>query len=832
MRNRSAKLIAVAVLAMWGIASFGQAPLPDLVISELTVSPEQMEPGDLVTLRSRVENQGEASVSTAFSVSFQVDGLPAGSNRIHPPFNPGQAREVSILWVATGRPDSVSAHVDSQNEVEESNETNNALEWGTGSTASGGLTWHRTGGPPGGIGYDVRIDPTDPNIVYVTDSFAGVHKSTDRGETWEPINDGITTRAGISGDEIPIFCLSIDPSDPETLWVGTINAKGVFRSQDGGRHWERRVDGIDDFPSDHTPTFRGFAVHPNNSDVVLTGLELAVPGGRPATQGVYGQIYKTTDGGLSWRKALEADNLFRRIEFNPDDPDIVYAGTGIFDRTGQRREGIFKSVDGGETWFKVNDGLTNLTAPYLALHPEDPDILFAATGGEPYFGGDPEGGVFRSFNGGERWEKVLEPTRGSKILDVVNFAPSDPDIVYAAAEEYVHRSTDGGQTWENLGFRLPGFRMGIPIGMDVDPRDPDVVYLNSYGGGVFRSDDGGEHWASANRGYTGSTIYDISVHPDDWRQLYTGTITGLFMSSDAGDTYQGLNKNDNTFELSRTIARDPHDPDTLYTGNTWWGKVFKSQNAGRSWRQLARLTPRLPELRSLGLNIQFGITEILIDPDDPAILYVSTIAGAEFNPSELTENIQTGRTLGIFKSTDGGRSWTEINVGLPSRQIFTLVMDPEDSNTLYAGTYEGIAKTTDGGQQWQPLRAPNRLVRSIAVDPQDSDNVYLGFDAGFYKSSDGGRTWQQSAAGLSPEVNAQALAIDPMNPERIFLGDRRSGVFASTDAGRTWRLINDGLRNRAVQVLEISADGHMLYAGTQGEGIYRLEISPEDEVAP
>jgi photosystem II stability/assembly factor-like uncharacterized protein len=672
------------------------------------------------------------------------------------------------------------------------------------------------GGPPGGIGYDVRIHPADPNIVYVTDAWAGIHKSTDRGQTWQPLNEGITSRTGPSGDAVPIFCVTIDPSHPDILWAGTIEANGVYRSEDGGAHWELRINGISDFPSDHIVTFRSFAISPADSNTVFAAMEVS----RPGTDKVYGQVYRTTDAGRYWRKVLQAGNLFRRVEINPQDPRIIYAGTGIFDRWGERHEGIFKSTDGGETWTQVNSGLANLTAPYLAMDPVDPKVLYAATGGEPAFGGDPDGGVFKTVNGGQSWERLLR-VPGWGVFGAVEVAPSNPQVVYAAREPEVFRSDDGGRTWQDLGFNAPGYRMGIPIGLAVDPTDPDIVYLNSYEGGVYRSDDGGRTWVSANVGYTGATVSDLAVNPHDPQHLYVSGLNGVFKSLDGGATYLGMNPQDTTFEFARSITADPQDWTVLYGANTWSGRVFGSSDGGKSWSKLGDLDLTITTLRE---DHSVGITAIVVSPQDPETIYVATVVGRENDPGELEQ--QPG--LGVYKSTDGGRSWQAASNNLPSKQVFTLIMDAGNPPVLYAGTLGGVARTADGGQRWEVLNTglPVKEVRALTIDPNNPQVLYAGTgNAGAFKSTNGGRSWQRVGAGVGAQANVRSIAVHPLDSRRVFAADWHTGVYYSEDGGQTWTRLNEGLRTRAVNKLAFARDGSVLYAGTEGEGVFRLDLT-------
>jgi photosystem II stability/assembly factor-like uncharacterized protein len=305
--------------------------------------------------------------------------------------------------------------------------------------------WVKMGGPIGGLGYDVRIDPRNKMVMFVTDDPSGVQKSTDGGKTWKSENTGITIRTGVSDDEIPCFCLSIDPNNPDIVWTGMLGMKGIFKSVDGGKTWLKRDNGIEE--TDNI-TFRGFAVRPGNSDIVLAAGEI--------TTGVLGEefdktkgvIYRTEDGGKHWEKVWAGDNLARVLIFNYKNPDIVYCSTGIFDREAWNKigVGVLKSTDGGKTWFQINNGLDNLFIGFLEMHPRNPDILFAGAGNnvEGYHGH--WGGVYKTIDGGEHWKKVLA---NDNICAVV-ISHSNPDVVYAGSELAFYRSDDGGETWQKF----------------------------------------------------------------------------------------------------------------------------------------------------------------------------------------------------------------------------------------------------------------------------------------------------------------------------------------------------------------------------------------------
>jgi len=193
------------------------------------------------------------------------------------------------------------------------------------------LTWVRTGGPPGGLGYDIRYNFADPNTWYVTDSFAGLHISTDTGYTWQPSYTGIPPQAGITGDAVPVFCVTVDRLNPQIVWVGTQNTGHIYKSTDSGHTWTQSDNGVS--IRYDALSFRGFTVHPQSSDTVYAmGETTSSAQGPDATGGV---IYKTTDSGQNWKVIWEGampSSLTRYMWIDPRNTDVLYVSTGIFDR--------------------------------------------------------------------------------------------------------------------------------------------------------------------------------------------------------------------------------------------------------------------------------------------------------------------------------------------------------------------------------------------------------------------------------------------------------------------------------------------------------------------
>jgi photosystem II stability/assembly factor-like uncharacterized protein len=714
-------------------------------------------------------------------------------------------------------------------------------------------SWISTGGPIGGLGYDIRYNFNSPNILYVTDARAGFHMSTDDGLTWFPNNLGIEARADF--DSIPVFSVTVDPHDPDVLWLGTKDTGGIYKSNDGGYSWTEMSNGVD---KNLLPlAFRGFTVDPRSSEIVYAMAEIGSPGWTPdgstrtgleldLTMGI---VYKTTDGGENWQEIWRGDNLARYCWINPNNPDMLYISTGIFDREAANTDveagfpggvGILKSVDGGETWEIINEknGLIDLYVSSLYMHPEDPDILLAAAGQNnwSYYDGRAGAGIFLTEDAGTTWIRVIkdESLTGSgfgELFSVVEFCDANPDIAYALSNMAVYRSEDGGHTWQSLTmvegqWGPPGIIPGFPIDLQCDPRDPMRIFVNNYLGGNFLSEDGGATWSTASEGYSGAQVRSIGIDSDYPALVYAGSRTGVFRNAIGGrGEWTGLAQimegERVTFELNEisAIAVDPSNPAHVIVSTSFTSYAITSYDSGNQW-----------SLNHMPSDIdQIGVTAIAFAPSDPSFVYLSitpTICRDRVT-HDLGSKLCSIEGTGVYFSNDNGLTWfrTEGAEGL-NQGILTLAVNPIDSLTVIASRYpSGILKTVDGGRTWIEYNvdsSPSPVI-SLAYDPQNPDFVYAGIaEGGVYRSKDGGASWSQTSAGLEPNAYIASIVVDPVNPQNIYAGDKFSGVYFSSDKGATWSQLNEGLTNRSINVLVISDDGSVVYAGVEGAGVYRL----------
>jgi len=719
--------------------------------------------------------------------------------------------------------------------------------------------WQATNGPPGGIGFDMVMHPKDRRIVFAADNPSGLLKSEDTGRTWKRKNRGITAFSGPSNDGVPIYSVAIDPNDPNsTLWAGASGIRGVYRSYDGGESWTRKDRGILEWGE---ITVRGFAVKPSNSRIVLMAVEIGTGGRKYEMPKSWGRIYFSSDGGENWASVWNGTSLVQRILFDHKDPRIAYACTGSFDRVSNEHlgegTGILKSTNEGVSWKPINNGIEVLYVGSLAMDPRDTRILYAASGAPKYIAPITTGGVYKTTDGGESWKKVL----GDDAFTMVAVSRSEPKVVYAASERAFFRSDDGGVTWtkfcheKEIGWGPKGVKIGVPTSCVVDPENPSFILVNSYLGGIVRSEDGGKTWLVSSQGYASADLQGLSICSADTNVVYAIGRSGPFKSLDGGKTWEGIANGIAAVRDWYAVATNPRNSREVLVSDQFDGRIFKSINSGAIWQ----LEYKHPLVKEADPNNRHGFKVIAYAPSNPKIIF----AGMRVQRAVVEGSLPIRSSYGVFKSVDGGETWREVNRGLEKtmRNINAILIDPKNPDIVYLGLLgDGVYRTTSGGASWVERNTGliSLDVRSLAADPTNSTIVYagLGEGAGIFMSVDEGESWQAINNGIRvecpsylqrvgqvrpgttlvkasrvtrgdfysmPWTSIDALAMD-MKSEIAYTADFSLGVYVSPDDGASWHPINYGLTNRAVCALSLSPDGRVLLAATSGGGIFRLDI--------
>lgn len=516
-------------------------------------------------------------------------------------------------------------------------------------------------------------------------------------------------------------------------------------------------------------------IHPANPDILYAGCDDS------------GGIFKTIDGGETWTYVSSSviDVCGWAIAIDPQSPNNVYA-CDIYGF------GVYKSANDGVDWNYVNAGLDETHVTSLAIDENSSNVIYAGTGGWRFSGN----GVYKSINGGANW--ISSGLTGMKVYSLI-LHPGSSTVLYAGTHgDGLHRSTDAGNTWSQLSLPAPYVNC-----LAIDPLAANVIYAGTLTG-IFCSTDSGSTWDSL--GLSQEIIWSMAIDPQATNIMYASTLwNGIQKSTDGGLTWAPINSGIN-YPITFSITVDPTSPGTLYLG-TAAGGVYKSINGGAYWTQ---------KIQGMRNTYVFGLVP---HPDTADIIY----AGRCYAEPGCF----------FYRSMDGGQNWASltqfVNVGLTS-----LIIDPADLQVFYAGAIKAIVKTTDHGATWilcDSLFHAEERVPSMAIDPLATNIVYAAAyivdpDTGVSvrKSVDSGGNWTEVAFfpktitsnALDPEsdiLHGGAVAVNPNSPSILYAG-AFGGVYRSTDGGNMWS--GPGLTDEAIFTLEIDPVNYdILYTGCE-----------------
>ncbi|HYG65430.1 MAG TPA: glycosyl hydrolase [Thermoanaerobaculia bacterium] len=679
---------------------------------------------------------------------------------------------------------------------------------------------------------DIAVDPEDKNTWYIAVASGGLWKTTNAGVTFKPIFD---SQASYS-----IGCVTVDPNDPLTVWVGSGEnnsqrsvgyGDGVYKSTDGGQSWTNV--GLKN--SEHIGKI---LVDPRNSDVVYVAAQgpLWNPGGDRG-------LYKTTDGGKTWKPVLTiSENTgVSDIAFDPRDPDVLYATAYQRRRhvwtliNGGPESAIHKTRDGGVTWEKLTKGLPKVDMGRigLAVSPVDPDVVYAIVESV-----GTAGGFFRSQDGGGNWSKMSGYVSGSPQYYQELFAdPEDVDRVYSM-DVFMKVTDDGGKTFRNAGERNKHVDNHA---LWIDPDDVDHLLVGS-DGGLYESFDRGETWRFfPNLPVT--QFYRVSADTTTpFYHVYGGTQDNFSLGAPARTlSRSGITNYDwyitqggDGFETQV----DPKDPNIVYAQAQHAGIVRFDKKNGET----VDIRPQTGKGEP-GLRFNWD-SPLLISPHSHTRLYLAANR--------------------VFRSDDRGNSWRAISPDLTRQldrnklevmgkvwsvdtvaknastsfygNIVSLTESPRVENLIYIGTDDGLVQVSaDAGQTWRKIeRFPGvpdeTYVSRLEASLHDADTVYAAFNNHkngdfkpyLLKSTDRGATWRSIAGDLPERGSVWALVEDHVNPDLLFAGTE-FGAYFTTDGGRKWLRLTGGLPTIAVRDLEIQRREDDLIVGTFGRGIWILD---------
>jgi photosystem II stability/assembly factor-like uncharacterized protein len=580
-----------------------------------------------------------------------------------------------------------------------------------------------------------------------------------------------------------VFELLMDPGNPNILYT-----RDLFKSTDGGINWTRPVLTQELFGKTET----ALAIDPAHSNTLYAAtVEFfdtfpIVPQAR---------IYKSVDGGVNWTRIVDfGDNIINKLMVDPNNSSIIYAGTG---------KGVFKSTDNGGSWNPSSNGLANNGVQILAIDLNNSSNIYAGT---------LNGSVFKSTDAGANW---VASSNGLSLSHVyaLEIDRANSNIIYAGGTGGLFKSTNGGANWLSLQNGVitntcASNNSSPPAvtarSVAIDPGNTNTIYAGTECA-LYKSMDGGAHWTIANQGLGPLSVLSLAINPSDTAIIYAGTLRGgVFKSVDDAAHWTLSSKGLRRADI-QSLAVDPKNSFIVYAGT--FGGLYKSTNAGDSW------TIILP----IAFNISNRLTALVIDPSNTSIIYALSDPG------------------GMFKSTDGGIAWQQINNGLNFIPMLSLAIDPNNPSTLYVGDYRGLSKSVNGGASWSdsstgivPPGGSN--INALVIDPSNSRTIYAGTtgsNALVYKSTNAGDSWTPSSNGLS-FAGVKAMLIDPRNPSILYAGlnGTNGGMYKSIDGGANWTPINNGLDSNhlisLVQSLAIDpVHTSTLYLGGFDSGVFR-----------
>jgi photosystem II stability/assembly factor-like uncharacterized protein len=669
--------------------------------------------------------------------------------------------------------------------------------------------WRYAGWGGGGFFWCAVSHPTDPKTIYLGGDVAGIYKTEDQGRQWRFVNNGLKDYA--------IYSIALAKSAPDTLYAMTYG--GICKTTDGGKQWqllpETAKSKLGIVPLRHA-SVRGVAIDPTNPDIVYAG-------------SAKGQLYKTEDGGKTWRKLdylpkpaeTKEGGVIAAVAVSEHDPKVVLMANN--------KLGVFRSQDAGATWTKL---ATPDSGACVAFSPHDPRTLAAAFWNK---------GIMLSTDNGETWTAAnsgLEIGDKAKICEV-QFHAKDPNVLYAIGNREwsgcFYRSSDGGKTWKGRRSGTPDFaanptspeeggNLSTLTNIAVSAAAPDVIFLSANWRN-WLSLDGGETWRETARGADISCIEDIRFFKG---KTYASAMDeGLLVSEDNGLSWKQLCPRKFSDQISghqwRIQVSAKGDTERIVSTSSPWNaahpnQVLISEDGGKTFSAHRKGLPDyIP-----GVNCMWGRgypRALAADPGDSNTLYL----GIDGDPEP--DKKRSGG--GVFKTADGGRTWTQLPQQPGSRRMFFgLAVDPTDPKRIFwatCGTNGGLYRSENGGESWEYVFKDETWLFNVTVDPKG--NVYTG-GGNLVRSTDHGKTWQK-LTNFSDKISIVGLEVDPQDERRIWISrvnwgeTAGGGVQRTTDGGATWEDITGELPYVKPMVLRYNAETRELWAG--GVGLFRAK---------
>ena len=678
---------------------------------------------------------------------------------------------------------------------------------------------------------DFAVNPKNTKEYYVAVASGHVWKTTNNGTTWSPIFDNYGAYS--------IADVEIDPNNHNVIWVGTGEnnhqralgyGDGIYKSLDGGKSFKNM--GLKE-----SRQIGGIVIDPRNSDIVFVAAEGSAWG-----PGAERGLYKTKNGGITWKKVLEiSENTgVNNVKIDPSNPDIMYATSEQRRRTsftkigGGPESAVYKSTDGGENWRKIMEGLPKVDIGGMGIDvsPVNTNIVYliieAAEG---------KSGFYRSVNKGESWEKMSDYASSGQYYNEIVCDPKEVDKVYST--ETVSRFTkDAGKTWSTI---TTNGRHVDDHAIWIDPQDTEH-YIIGGDGGIYETWDNGETF-DFKENLPVTQFYRVNVdNAEPFYNVYGGTQDNNSMGGPSMNTNRDGVVNDDWFVTAGGdgfwAATDPDNPDIIYSESQYGNVVRYDRKSGE--RIDIRPTERKSEL-TYKWNWN---TPMFVSPHKGARLYMAANK--------------------VFRSDDRGDSWNVISDDLTaqvdrnsfpvmgkywpadavakdvSTSLWGTIVSLEESKLkeglLYAGSDDGVISVTEnGGGSWSQVKSfpgvpQYTYVSDLYADRFNENVVYATFDnlknddfkPYILKSSDKGKTWTSISGNLPENGTVHTIIQDFIRPELLFAGTE-FGIFFTIDGGKNWVQLKSGIPTIAVFDIAVQERESDLVLATFGRGFYILD---------
>jgi photosystem II stability/assembly factor-like uncharacterized protein len=632
-------------------------------------------------------------------------------------------------------------------------------------------TWKPLG-PPGGDVRSLAADPSRPGRIFLGTTDGHIFGSEDSGAHWTLLG-----RTGARFDAV-ITAILVDPRNTNVVFASawTLDPSaggGVFRSADGGRTW--RHAGLEG------QAVRAMAMAASDPDTLVAG--------------TLDGIYRSRDASKSWERiSPEHHEELRNLDslaIDPRDPQIIYAGTFHLP---------WKTTDGGRTWRPIHDGMIDDSdVMSLFIDGSNPRRIFASACS----------GIYRSDNGAEQWRKIQGIPYTARRTYAITQDPNNPANVYAATSEGLWKTSDGGRTWRRT--TPPDWVVNTVI---ITKGHPGRVLIGTERLGVLSSEDHGEHFQDANRGFFHRQILALALDPGRPGRILAVLAHApepIVATDDDGKSWLPLGPGLRIEQMRHVYA----SPDG------WWasiehGGLMRYDAKKKYWRRAGIVTGVAAAITTRSARGSRASTR---GAKTAAHLLQHVVNDMAFSSDRWFAATEEG----LLMSVDRGATWALKPVGpLTTLPVQSVRVSP-DSQRIWVVSLRGLVFSTDGGTSWTwhdlPLTAGGAI--SLDVDREDQATMVSIAHNGLYISRDAGNTWKQAGSGL-PSTPVQEFAI----ADSVFLASMRTGgLYVSSDSGRTWARVSGTLADGFFPAVTTKNESKVIFAASATEGLYAVEWS-------